>query len=498
MGSEKIIDKDQKDTANKALPNRQSPFSEAFKTFIAQDWADYPAELPAPLPASAHTKARQNKVAEQFPNELLLIPAGNLSPRNNDCDYPFRPHSAFAHLCGLGTDREPDAVLVIDTAGAKAAPVLYFKPRAPRTDPEFYADSRYGEMWVGQRESLAEMAALIGFETRDISELSARLESETRPLRIVRETDQTMTRTLDKIRGIDAECEAATNKDAEFHQFLSELRLVKDDFEIGQLREACDKTAEGFTAVVKEFSTAVAKGRGERWVEGVFDLHARHLGNYVGYGSICAAGDHANTLHWVRNDGDLKDGELILIDAGVEVDSLYTADVTRTLPVNGKFTDAQRKVYQAVFEAQNAGIAAAKPGATFHEVHDAAIAVVAKKLEEWGILPVSAAESLGPDGGQHRRWMVHGTSHHLGLDVHDCAHARNEYYRMGELKEGMVITVEPGIYFKATDLLVPEEFRGIGVRIEDDIVITKDGCEILSDKLPRSADEVEQWMASLI
>ena len=155
-------------------------------------------------------------------------------------------------------------------------------------------------------------------------------------------------------------------------------------------------------------------------------------------------------------------------------------------------------VYEAVLEAQQAGIDAAKPGVKFADVHKAAITVLAHKLEEWGLLPVSAEESLSPDGGQHRRWMVHGTSHHLGIDVHDCAQARREKYREGTLEEGMVITVEPGLYFKADDELVPENLRGIGVRIEDDIVITADGAENLSAALPRSSADVEAWMATLL
>ena len=214
---------------------------------------------------------------------------------------------------------------------------------------------------------------------------------------------------------------------------LSELRLVKDDFEIDEMREACRQTAEAFRAVVASLPEAVRRGRGERWVEGVFGLHARHAGNTTGYDTIAASGEHACTLHWIRNDGDVRDGDLLLLDAGVELDTLYTADVTRTLPINGRFSDSQRKVYEAVLEAQQAGIAAAQPGATFSDVHKAAIAVIARHLDEWGLLPVSAAESLSENGGQHRRWMVHGTSHHLGIDVHDCAQARVEHYREGTL-----------------------------------------------------------------
>jgi Xaa-Pro aminopeptidase len=248
---------------------------------------------------------------------------------------------------------------------------------------------------------------------------------------------------------------------------------------------------------VAELPEAVRRGRGERWVEGIFGLHARHVGNAVGYDTIAASGEHACTLHWIRNDGDLREGDLLLLDAGVELDSLYTADVTRTLPVSGRFSDDQRMVYDAVFEAQQAGIAAARPGAKFLDVHQAAVAVIARHLEQWGLLPVPAEESLADDGGQHRRWMVHGTSHHLGLDVHDCAQARREVYREGTLRPGMVITVEPGLYFKPDDQLVPERLRGIGVRIEDDILITETGHVNLSEDLPRTSADVEQWMVSV-
>ena len=232
-------------------------------------------------------------------------------------------------------------------------------------------------------------------------------------------------------------------------------------------------------------------------MEGVFGLHARHLGNNVGYGSICAAGDHANTLHWVRNDGDLRPGELILIDAGIEIDSLYTADITRTLPISGTFSPAQRRVYQAVLDAQDAAAKVARVGHDHAEIHQAAIRVICEYLADWGILPVSVDDAVSPEGGQFRRWMVHGTSHHLGIDVHDCALATREEYMDAELQPGMVLTVEPGIYFKADDLKVPERFRGIGVRLEDDVVVTEDGCRNLSADFPRTADDVEAWMARI-
>lgn len=475
-----------------ALPNRQTQFSDTFRQFICTDWEPYDTTLPAPLPGAAAAAAHRRQLSRRYPGERLIIPAGGLKVRNNDCDYRFRPHTAFTWLTGLGTDREPDAVLVMEPAAGGHEATLYFHPRVPRTDQEFYADTRYGEMWVGQRESLAEMAALGQLRTADIAELEPALQSmaSQTPTRMLRETHPQLAAKLDAWRG------RAERQDAELVVALSELRLIKDAYELEQLRQACRATAVGFEAVARALPTAVAVGRGERWVEGIFALHARHQGNAVGYDTIAASGDHANTLHWIRNDGELRPGDLLLLDAGVELDSLFTADVTRTLPVSGRFSPAQRQVYDAVYAAQRAGIAAAKPGAKFSDVHQAAITVLVDHLAEWGLLPVSAAESM--TGGQYRRWMVHGTSHHLGLDVHDCAQARSENYRDGVLAPGMVITVEPGLYFKSTDLLVPQELRGIGVRIEDDIAITEDGCEVLSDQLPTAADEVEAWLHGLM
>ncbi|WP_460445644.1 aminopeptidase P family protein [Angustibacter aerolatus] len=487
----------------KKTDHRARPTSEAFRAFIAQGWAPRPADLPERAEVASWTPARRAAVSAAFPGERLVLPAGGLKVRSNDCDYVFRPHSAFSHLSGLGADREPDSVLVLeplDDGGHEA--VLFFRPRAGRDTTEFYSDARYGELWVGVRPSLEEVEAELGLTARHLDELADALSKDVGSLRVrvVRDADPQVTALVDAAREqaetSDAEAEAAL--DDELVVALSELRLTKDEWEVEQLREACAATAEGFEAIVRSLPDAVAKGRGERWVEGQFGLVARHAGNGVGYDSIAAAGDHACTLHWIRNDGEVREGDLILVDAGVEVDSLYTADVTRTMPVTGTFSETQRRVYEAVLAAQEAGMAAVKPGNRFKDVHDAAIRVIAETLHEWGLLPVDVETSLGDEGGHHRRWMVHGTSHHLGIDVHDCAQARREEYLDGELRPGMVITVEPGLYFKADDESVPEELRGIGVRIEDDVLVTEDGCENLSGALPRGADEVEAWMAGLL
>ena len=489
--------------------HRGRPSNDEFRAFVAADWAPRSNVTPAQAQAAPYAALRRATVSAAFPGERLVIPAGGLKVRSNDCDYVFRPHSAFAHLTGLGSDREPDAVLVLEPRrDGSHESILYFRPLAGRDSEEFFGDSRYGEFWVGARPGLADVEAELALSARHIDELTDSIgkDAGVTAIRIVRDADRDLSAAVDTIREKASETDEASESQAlreaddELAHFLSTLRLVKDDWEIQQMRDAVEATANGFDAVIADLPEAMARGRGERWVEGVFGLYARHQGNGVGYDSICAAGDHANTLHWIKNTGDLTDGDLLLLDAGVEVDSLFTADVTRTLPVGGRFSDAQRKVYDAVYAAQEAGIAAVRPGAKFSDVHDAAIRVIAEHLHAWGLLPegVDVEATLDKENGNyHRRWMVHGTSHHLGLDVHDCALARREEYLGGELLPGMILTVEPGLYFKADDLLAPAELRGIGVRIEDDILVTADGCENLSAAMPRTSTDVEAWIARI-
>jgi len=502
----------------KKSENRARPTTDEFRAFVASGWAPRRGGLPERAPVAAYAAERRAAVSARFPGERLVIPAGGLKVRSNDTDYVFRPHSAFAHLTGLGSDREPDAVLVLEPTDAGHEAVLYFRPLADRDTDEFFGDSRYGEFWVGARPTIADVEAELGISARHIDEFEHAVAKDAGQItvRVVRETDRDVTALVDRVRAsaasdqhaattetateVEERTEAQAEADEELSAFLSLLRMVKDEWEIAEMRSAIEGTHQGFDAVIADLPEAVRRGRGERWVEGVFGLHARHHGNGVGYDSICASGDHANTLHWIKNTGDLKEGDLLLLDAGVEVDSLFTADITRTLPVSGTFTEAQRRIYDAVYAAQEAGIAACKPGNTFSDIHAAAIRVIAEHLHEWGLLPegIDVEATLDKDHGQyHRRWMVHGTSHHLGIDVHDCALATREQYTDAELRPGMIVTVEPGLYFKADDELAPAQFRGNGVRIEDDILITEDGCENLSAAMPRTADDVEAWIARI-
>lgn len=445
-------------------------------------WADTELHGVEPIAQAAHTAARRAALSARFPGERLVIPAGNLRTRSNDTEYAFRASTEYAYLTG---DQTQDGVLVLEPTEDGHEATIHLLPRSNRENGEFWLDGQ-GELWVGRRHSLAEAEQLLGIPAKDVRELPTALTEATGPVR--------------NVRGHDAGIEAAltdkvtAERDEELRVFLSEARLVKDAFEIAELEKACDATARGFEDVVKILDKAEATS--ERYIEGTFFLRARIEGNDIGYGSICAAGPHATTLHWVRNDGAVRSGELLLLDAGVETNDLYTADVTRTLPINGTFTPLQRKIYDAVYEAQEAGIAAVRPGAGFRDFHDAAQRVLAEKLVEWGLLGDLSVDKV-LELGLQRRWTLHGTGHMLGMDVHDCAAARTETYVNGTLEPGVCLTVEPGLYFQADDLTVPEEYRGIGVRIEDDILVTEDGNRNLSDKLPRRSDEVEEWMARL-
>ena len=481
-------------TAAEAPASNRSttPGSERFRDFIAGQWATRTDVLPEPRTQAPFAAARRSRLSELYAGKRIVVPAGDPKQRSNDTDYPFRAHSSFSWLTGWGADSEPGAILVLEplAAGGHEA-TLYFRERAGRDSDEFYANSEIGEFWIGARPSLAQVASDLVLATKDIAEFAAVLDSIGVTEDGLSDTVLAREASPELVSGTDADADATLARN------LSEFRLVKDEYEIEQMRLAVAATAKGFDDVIRDLPRSSAHPRGERLVEGVFYTRAREDGNAVGYDTIAASGPHACILHWTTNDGPVEPGDLMLLDAGVELDSLYTADITRTLPINGRFSAIQRDIYEVVREAADAAFAVVRPGVIFRELHQTAMAVIARRTAEWGLLPVSADEAMDPENQQHRRYMVHGTSHHLGLDVHDCAKARREMYLDGVLEAGMVFTIEPGLYFQPDDLTVPEAFRGIGVRIEDNILVTADGGENLSVGIPRSADDVEAWIARL-
>ncbi len=459
--------------------------SEIFGEFMKSGWAPTPLTGITQDEVIPHCQHRRAQLSAAFKGLRLILPSGGPKQRSNDTDYQYRPHSAFAYYTGVqGVEAHPDSVLVMDPSLDGHTPILFINPRSTRDTDAFYRDAKNGELWVGRRFTTEEASQRYGIEVRAVSELQKFLKG----------------RVAAALHGYDEVVDATIKVHArsdELVNFVSIARLIKDEYEIAELQKAVDATHRGFSDIIRVLPAAAHTPRGERVVEAAFFGRARVEGNDLGYSTIAASGSHACILHWTRNDGDIKKGELLLVDAGIELDSYYTADITRTLPINGKFTPAQRALYMLVYESQKAGIAAVRDGVPFLAVNQASHTVLAQGLIDMGILTRSLEEIMDPQIGLHKRWSLHGVSHMLGLDVHDCAQARTDQYRDAVLRTGMCLTVEPGLYIQPDDELFPAEYRGIGIRIEDDVVVTDEGCINLSEHIPHHPDEIEAWMASL-
>ncbi|MCI2239565.1 aminopeptidase P family protein [Paenibacillus sp. TRM 82003] len=455
-------------------PPRLAEASDGFLAGIAHGWGE--RVVPAPVePAAARAAAEhRGRLSALFPGRTLVIASGHAAPRNGDADHPFRAHSDFvwATSCQL-----EGGVLVMHARPGGHDAVLHVPAPARPGERDFHASAAHGELWVGPSAGLPEWSAALDLPVLDVSGLTLPPGALTAGA---------------PLRGAGTPVAGS----GELPRALSDLRRVKDEWEVQQLRVAVDRTVEGFAAVAREVPLAVRDGLGERWLQGTFDRYARTFGNGPGYSTIVGSGPHAPVLHWVRCDGDVLPGQPLLLDMGVETTTLYTADVTRTIPVGGGFTPAQRAVHDLVEAAHRAGMDRVRPGAWFSDFHFASMEVLARGLHDWGLLPVSVDEALSPAGQQHRRYIVCGVGHHLGLDVHDCGASEYEEYHGAPLEPGMVLTVEPGLYFHAHDETVPPELRGIGVRLEDDLLVTADGQEVLSGALPVDAAGLEEWARS--
>jgi len=468
------------DTLDAATPKRNAYDSEPppkLLEFMVTGWAPRTG-MPERLPSADAFRARREALGRQFVGETLIVATGHEKTRANDTNYRFRPGTDFYYLTG---NLEPDCVLVLEPQGDRHRSVLYVEPNPGKGDATFFTDRAKGELWVGPRLGVPESQHRYGVD-------------EARPIETL--YDSLPATGFRMIRGLDAKLDRLLpeqdERDKAFAATLSEMRLLKDEQEVAELERAIAATVAGFEDVVR----AIPRSTTERHVEGHFALRARVDGNDVGYNTIAASGAHACILHWNANDGDLHASDLLLLDAGVEAHTLYTADITRTIPLSGRYSPEQRAIYDLVYAAQEAALAECAPGNDFLEPNRAAMRVLATGLERLGIL-ASAEEALADEHQFYKRYSLHNVSHMLGLDVHDCAQARMETYKYGTLTAGMVLTVEPGLYFQPDDLTVPENYRGIGVRIEDDILITPSGHRLLSAALPRESGAVEAWMRDL-
>ncbi|MSQ31306.1 MAG: M24 family metallopeptidase [Dehalococcoidia bacterium] len=413
-----------------------------------------------------------------------VLVSGNQATRNGDVDYPFRQDSTFYYLTGF---EEPNAVAVLRPGHAEPF-VLFVRPH----DPE-------QAIWVGPRAGVegarARYGANAAFPIAELDEqLPGLLSSATtlyfplgadeRPAVDRGAVEPLISRIVARRRGAAQRGLAPLVALRDPLPLVDAMRVVKSRAEIAALQRAIDATGAGLRAAMR----ATRPGMHEYEVQAILEAEYRRAGSpRDGFPTIAAAGEHACTLHYTANRARIQDGDLVLLDTGAEVDS-YGADVTRTFPANGRFTAAQRDVYEIVLAAQAAGIARVRPGVTFHSVHDAALKVLVRGLIDLRILRGDVQGNIERDA--YRPYFMHGTSHWLGLDVHDAGIYRANG-KSTTLVSGMVLTVEPGLYLATGAPRVPKRLQGIGVRIEDDVLVTPSGRRNLSARIPSAPADLE-------
>lgn len=423
---------------------------------------------------------RRNRLLKEITDGAVVVPAGHLAIRNHDVDFEFRQLSPFWYLTGFG---EPDAVAVL-RPGHEKPYVLFVLPRDPKL--ETWTGLRTGVDAAQERFGVDVAYSTAELET-ELPKLLAEYEKVYYALGADQKLDAFITEQAVKRRRMAPRGDKALNEIVDPMPVIDQMRLIKSPVEVECLQKAIDITVAGFDLA---FKTA-QPGAFEYEVQAAMEIEFRRQGSpRNGYPSIVAAGGNACILHYISNRERMKDGDLLLIDAGAEYD-LYSADITRTWPVNGKFTPEQKEVYEVVLAANEAGIAGAVPGNDATGVHDVALKVLTEGLIELGALKGEADKIITERG--FLPYYMHGTSHWLGLDVHDSG-----IYRTGgrtgpsiKLEPGMVLTVEPGLYFGPFAEDTPERLKGIGIRTEDDVLVTENGNRVLTAGVPKTVDEIE-------
>ena len=444
-----------------------------FLQAMAGGWST-PTPTSGEWSGAAPRKARRARIAAHFPGEQLVVPIGRAPRRTNDLYYAFRPATDFMWLVG---EVDQGSVLVIDPEGQA---VVYVDERPPYGHPMALLDSLRGAVWDGPPEPLEAMGERLGVAVRPLEGLETALRSAPRSR---------------AVRGHDPLVDSLVRDDGqELEKQLARLRLVKEAYEVAELRDAADASVQGFETVARVLPEAVKHG--QPFVEGLFTSVARTRGKGNSYTPVCGGGSDGTVLHWFRNDGSVPSDGLLLLDAGVEGRELYSSDVTRTIPVSGRYSAAQRDVHDVVSAAHRAAVDLVRPGVAYAEPGLAAAAVLRDGLRSLGVLPHPALAQLD-EGDLGRRWSLHAIGHMLGIDVHDCMVVAEEYYQ-ATFEVGHVLTIEPGLYFSPYDEYAPAHLRGIGVRIEDDVVVTEDGNEVISGALPTTSDGMEDWLAGLL
>jgi Xaa-Pro aminopeptidase len=438
-----------------------------------------------PFPPATY-RARRQRVLDALGDGLLLLPTAKHQIRNGDTHYPFRAGSDFHYLVGL---HEPDAVLVAwRTKPGKHRAVLFLLPR-----------DKERETWDGRRVGTKRAVAVYGVDqafpiAQLHDELEKMLPGHTRLFhRLDADTafDRRLFATLARVAAARRRVNAPAHPIVQDpYPVIAAQRLRKSADEIACLRRAAEVTAQGHIAAM----SAARPGRNEYEVQAEVEATFRRLGaQREGYPSIVASGANACVLHYHENNRVLRKGDLLLLDAGAEVD-MYTADVTRTFPVGAPFSAAQREIYALVLRAQKAAITAVKPGARWNAPHQAAVRVLTRGLVELRLLRRRPLAKL-IEKAAFKRFYMHGTSHWLGMDVHDVGAYQDVDGKPMRLRPGMVLTVEPGLYFDPRQRGIPARYRGIGVRIEDDVLVTKSGRTVLTASVPKEIRDVEALAA---
>ncbi|PAU88308.1 Xaa-Pro aminopeptidase [Pseudomonas sp. WN033] len=436
-----------------------------------------------PIPKQEYARRRKSLMAQMEPNSIAVLPAAPVYIRNRDAEYIYRQDSDFQYLTGFP---EPEAVAVLIPGREHGEYILFCREK-----------DKERELWdgyrAGQDGAVVEYGADDAFPINDIDDiLPGLIEGRERVYYAMganQDFDRRLTNWINVIRSKARQGAQPPNEFVALDHLLHDMRLYKSAAELKVMQAAAQISAQAHIRAMQICRPGLYEYQLEAELQHEF---MRNGSRAPAYASIVAAGRNACILHYTENTSQIRDGDLILIDAGCELDC-YASDITRTFPASGRFSPEQRAIYDIVLEAQEAAFAAIAPGRHWNEAHEATVQVITAGLVRLGLLKGEVDELIASEA--YRAFYMHRAGHWLGMDVHDVGD-----YRVGGewrvLEPGMVMTVEPGIYVAPDNEDVPRKWRGIGVRIEDDVVVTRNGCEILTAGVPKQADEIEALMAS--
>ncbi|MEE4747039.1 Xaa-Pro aminopeptidase [Pseudomonas alliivorans] len=435
------------------------------------------------IPKAEYARRRKALMAQMEPNSIAILPAAAVAIRNRDVEHVYRQDSDFQYLSGFP---EPEAVVVLIPGREYGEYVLFCRER--NAERELWEGLR-----AGQEGAIRDFGADDAFPISDIDDiLPGLIEGRDRVYSAMGSNPEFDRHLMEWINVIRSKAHLGAQPPNEFvalDHLLHDMRLYKSAAEIKVMRSAAQISARAHVRAMQ----ACRAGLHEFSLEAELDYEFRKGGAKMpAYGSIVASGRNACILHYQQNDATLKNGDLVLIDAGCEIDC-YASDITRTFPVSGTFSPEQKAIYELVLESQYAAFEAIGPGKHWNQAHEATVQVITAGLVELGLLQGDVSQLIEDEA--YKAFYMHRAGHWLGMDVHDVG----EYKVGGEwrvLEVGMALTVEPGIYVSPDNLNVAKKWRGIGVRIEDDVVVTKKGCEVLSGDVPKTVAEIEALMAA--